>query len=156
MNDQWSLYLSHRHHGVREPEYRLWAFIPSAVIMPGGLIMYGACAAHGVPWIASAVGMGMVGFGLSVGGSVTMAYILDCYKDLDGEVVTTIILIRNIIGFGLTFGIQPWIDNMGLQNTFITIGCLSFVVTVFSAVFIWKGKMMRMWTKQRYLTFKRE
>jgi hypothetical protein len=97
--------------------------------------------------------MGMIGFGLSVGGGVTMAYILDCYKDIAGEVVTTIILIRNIIGFGITFGIQPWIDGMGLQNTFITVGMLSFAITLFSTFFIWKGKSVRMMTKARYLKY---
>jgi hypothetical protein len=97
--------------------------------------------------------MGMVGFGLSVGGGVSMAYILDCYKDLAGEVVTTIILIRNIIGFGITFGIQPWIDGMGLQNTFVVIGILSFIITLFSMFFVWKGKSMRRLTRAKYLEY---
>jgi len=123
--------------------------------MPGGLIIYGVTAAHGVHWIAPVFGMGMVGFGLSVGGSVTMAYIVDCYKDLAGEVVTTIILIRNIVGFAMTFAIQPWIDKAGLQNTFITVGCLSFAITIFAVFFIMMGKSIRMWTKYRYLNFKR-
>lgn len=95
----------------------------------------------------------MVGFGLSVGGGVTMAYILDCYKDIAGEVVTTIILIRNVIGFGITFGIQPWINGMGLQNTFVVVGLLSFVVTGFSMFFIWKGRSLRVMTKEKYLSY---
>jgi MFS family permease len=106
LNDRLTVYLSNRNRGWREPEYRLWAFIPAAFIMPGGLIIYGATAAHGLPWIVPVVGMGLVGFGLSVGGTVTMSYILDSYKEIDTQVVTTIILIRNIIGFGISFGIQ--------------------------------------------------
>lgn len=119
--------------------------------MPGGLIIYGVTAARGIHWIVPVIGMGLVGFGLSVGGSVTMTYILDCYKDLAGEVVTTIIVIRNLVGFGLTFGIQPWISQSGLQNTFIAVGMLSFTITIFSVFFIVKGKSIRMWTKNRYL-----
>ncbi|KAH8602317.1 major facilitator superfamily domain-containing protein [Bisporella sp. PMI_857] len=153
LNDKLSLYLAHRNRGYREPEFRLWAFIPSLLLMPGGLIIYGACASRGLPWIAPVVGMGMIGFCLSVGGGVTIAYIIDCYKDIDGEVVTTIILIRNIIGCGITFGIQPWIDGMGLQNTFITAGMLSFVITLFSLFFIWKGKSIRTLTKAKYLEY---
>ncbi|KAL3426430.1 hypothetical protein PVAG01_03221 [Phlyctema vagabunda] len=155
LNDWLSLYLSSRNNNTREPEYRLWAFVPAAIIMPGGLVIYGVTAAHGLEWIVPVVGMGMVGFGLSVGGSVTMAYIVDCYKDLAGEVVTTIILIRNIVGFALTFAIQPWIDRSGLQNTFITIGCLSFAITIFAVFFIVMGKSIRLWTKDRYLNFKK-
>ena len=139
LNDKLSLYLSHRNSGFREPEFRLWAFIPTSLILPGGLIIYGTAAVHGLPWIVPAVGMGMVGFGISVGGGVTIAYILECYRDLAGEVVTTIILIRNIIGFGITFGVQPWIDGMGLQNTFVIMGSMSFAITGFSLFFICKG-----------------
>lgn len=83
-----------------------------------------------------------------------MAYILDCYKDVAGEVVTTIILIRNIIGFGITFGIQPWIDGMGLRNTFITIGMMSLAITLFSTFFIWKGKSLRRMTAARYREYR--
>ncbi|CAD0012195.1 unnamed protein product [Aureobasidium pullulans] len=150
LNDRLTVYLSNRNRGWREPEYRLWAFIPSAIIMPGGLIIYGATAAHGLHWIAPVFGMGLVGFGLSVGGTVTMSYILDSYKEIDTQVITTIILLRNIIGFGISFGIQSWIDGMGLQNTFIFVGCLSFAVTMFAVFFIVFGKRMRRRTTTRY------
>lgn len=150
LNDRLTVYLSNRNRGWREPEYRLWAFIPSAIIMPGGLIMYGATAAHGLHWIAPVFGMGLVGFGLSVGGTVTMSYILDSYKEIDTQVITTIILLRNIIGFGISFGIQSWIEGMGLQNTFIFVGCLSFAVTIFAVFFIVFGKRMRRRTTTRY------
>lgn len=118
--------------------------------MPAGLMIYGITAAHGLPWIAPVVGMGLVGFGLSVGGTVTMAYILDCYKEIDGQAVTTIILIRNVVGFGITWGIQPWIDGMGLQNTFIFVGCLSAAITAIAVFFIVFGKRIRRWTAPRY------
>ncbi|KEQ98934.1 hypothetical protein AUEXF2481DRAFT_76810 [Aureobasidium subglaciale EXF-2481] len=150
LNDRLTVYLSNRNRGWREPEYRLWAFIPTAFIMPGGLIIYGATAAHGMHWIAPVFGMGLVGFGLSVGGTVTMSYILDSYKEIDTQVVTTIILLRNTIGFGVSFGIQSWINGMGLQNCFIMIGCLSFAITIFALFFIAFGKKMRGWTTTRY------
>ncbi|KAI5236361.1 MFS general substrate transporter [Aureobasidium subglaciale] len=150
LNDRLTVYLSNRNRGWREPEYRLWAFIPTAFIMPGGLIIYGATAAHGMHWIAPVFGMGLVGFGLSVGGTVTMSYILDSYKEIDTQVVTTIILLRNTIGFGVSFGIQSWINGMGLQNCFIMIGCLSFAITMFALFFIAFGKKMRGWTTTRY------
>ncbi|KAK4498038.1 hypothetical protein PRZ48_010694 [Zasmidium cellare] len=150
LNDRLTLYLSTRNRGWREPEFRLWAFIPSAVIMPCGLIMYGVTSAHGLHWITPIVGTGFVGFGLSVGGTVSIAYIVDCYKDIDTQAVTTIILIRNIVGFAITWGIQPWIDGMGQQNAFILVGVLSFVITGFAGVFIAWGKGMRRWTAGRY------
>ncbi|KAK3672391.1 hypothetical protein LTR78_007698 [Recurvomyces mirabilis] len=79
--------------------------------MPCGLILYGVTLAHEMHWIAPIVGTGFVAFGLSVGGAVTMSYILDCYKEIGTQAITSIILIRNIVGFGITWGIQPWITG---------------------------------------------
>lgn len=88
LNDRFVLFLSRRNNGFREPEFRLWSFIPSAVILPAGLIIYGATSARGLPWIVPVVGTGLVGFGLSVAGAVTMSYILDCYPLLDTQAVS--------------------------------------------------------------------
>lgn len=150
LNDRLTLYLSTRNKGWREPEFRLWAFIPSALIMPCGLILYGVTSAHGLPWIDPIVGAGFVGFGLSVGGTVSISYIVDCYKDIDTQVVTTVILIRNIVGFAITWAIQPWIDGMGQQNAFILVGVLSFVITGAAVPFIFYGKAMRRLTAGQY------
>ncbi|KAK4623483.1 hypothetical protein CLAFUR0_07415 [Fulvia fulva] len=143
LNDRFTLYLSNRNHGWSEPEFRLWAFIPSAIIMPAGLILYGVTSAHGMHWIVPIVGTGFVGFGLSVGGTVSMSYIIDCYKEIDTHAITTIILIRNLVGFAITWAIQPWINGMGQQNAFILVGVLSFVITGFAGVFIVFGKAWR-------------
>ena len=155
LNDRFVLFLSKRNRGFREPEYRLWAFLPSAIILPAGLIIYGVTSAHGLHWIVPIIGTGLVGFGLSVAGAVTMSYILDCYPLLDTQVITTIILIRNLVGFGITWGIQPWITNMGQQNTFICVGSLSFAVTAFALFFILFGKSLRRWTATRYMRLAR-
>ena len=64
-----------------------------------GLIMYGFTSAHGMHWIIHIVWIGLVGFGLSVGGAITMSYFLDCYKT---QVVTVIMLVRNLVGFAIT------------------------------------------------------
>ncbi|KAH7142077.1 major facilitator superfamily domain-containing protein [Dactylonectria macrodidyma] len=153
LNDQLMMFLSRRNRGWREPEFRLWSFLPTAIIMPAGLILYGVGAAKGLPWIAPIIGMGFVGFGLSVAAALTMAFVVDCYKAIDGEAVTTVILIRNIIGSALTFGIQPWIDSMGVQDTFIMVSILAFVITIASGLLIIWGKKMRLLTKAAYLDF---
>lgn len=150
LNDQLMMFLSRRNRGWREPEFRLWSFLPSGLIMPAGLFLYGVGAANGLPWIGPIIGMGLVGFGLAVAAALTMAYVVDCYKAIDGEAVTTVILIRNIIGSALTFGIQPWIDSMGVQDTFIMAGCLAFAITMASGLLIAWGKKMRHLTKTAY------
>ncbi|KAF2220357.1 major facilitator superfamily domain-containing protein [Elsinoe ampelina] len=135
---------------IQRAEFRLWSCLPAAIIFPAGLMLYGIGAARGMAWIVLFVGGGLIGFGLSVGGSVSMAYTLDCYKEIDTQAITTIILIRNVVGFAITWAIQPWINNMGKQNAFIVVGCLAFTITGASVIFIFFGKSMRKWTEPRY------
>ncbi|KAF4334400.1 HOL1 substrate-H+ antiporter [Fusarium beomiforme] len=153
MNDRLILYLTRRNRGWLEPEFRLWVFIPMAFLMSGGLLLYGVGSANALPWTGPVVGMGFVGFGLTVAAALTMAYVVDCYKEVDGEAITAVILIRNIIGCAMTFGIQPWIDSMGVQNTFLLVCFLSFFITIFAAAFICWGKKFRFLTKMAYLSF---
>ncbi|KAI1033392.1 hypothetical protein LB503_008507 [Fusarium chuoi] len=135
-NDKLVLFLTRRNRGWLEPEFRLWVFIPMAFLMSGGLLLHGVGAANSLPWIGPVVGMGLVGFGLTVAAALRMAYVVDCHKEVDGEAITTVILIRNIIGCAMTFGFQPWIDSMGVQDTFILVCFLSFIITVFAGAFI--------------------
>lgn len=102
LNDHFTLYLSNRNKGWSEPEFHLWASIPGATIMPCGLILYGVTSAHRMHWMILILGTGFLGFGLSVGGTVSMSYIIDCYRDTNTHAVTSIILIRNLVGSAVT------------------------------------------------------
>ncbi|KAM3423309.1 hypothetical protein BST61_g748 [Cercospora zeina] len=152
INNKFTLWLSNRNKGWREPEFCLWAFVPGSLVMASGLILYGVTSAHGMHWIVPVLGAGFVGFGLSTGGTLAIAYIIDCYERLDTHVMTTVILIRNIVGFGITWGIQPWIDGMGQQNCFIMVGVLAFLIMgPVALAFIWWGKQSRKMTKNLYI-----
>ncbi|CAK1361421.1 putative MFS-type transporter [Cercospora beticola] len=152
LNDIFIIRLSNRNKGWREPEFRLWALVPTAFVMACGLILYGVTSAHAMHWIIPILGAGFVGFGLSIGGTIAMAYIIDCYERIDTHVMTTVILIRNLVGFGITWGIQPWIDGMGQQNCFILTGVLAFLIMGPAALaFIFWGKRSRKATTSLYL-----
>lgn len=142
--------LSKKNRGWREPELCLWSLIPTAIIMPAGLMIYGIAAARGLHRIIPVFGAGLIGFGISVSGTVATSYILDCYKNIDTQPITAVILVRNVVGFAITWATQPWIDNMGRQNAFIVVGILSLVITGFSVVFIGFGKAMRRFTASKY------
>jgi hypothetical protein len=52
------------HHGVREPEYGLFAFIIPAIIGPMGILLFGLTITEHRPWIEPAIGYAMDAFGL--------------------------------------------------------------------------------------------
>ncbi|OAQ59566.1 MFS transporter [Pochonia chlamydosporia 170] len=148
--DRLTLMLARRNKGVREPEQRLWPLALSAVLSCVGLIVWGVGAQHDVHWAGLAIGLGILTFSCVTGGSIALSYNVDCFKDISGESTTAVIIIRNTLGFAISYGITPWYTNMGLQNCFITAGFLSLGCTSSFLLMIWKGKSLRRHSAQRY------
>ncbi|KAH7028154.1 major facilitator superfamily domain-containing protein [Microdochium trichocladiopsis] len=145
--------LARRHHGVREAEYRLWVLAVSGVVSSGGLILWGVGAYHDLPWIGLVFGLGMLTFGVVTGGSIAVSYNVDCFKEIAGETTVSVMIIRNTIGFGFSYGITPWWTNTGLQNCFIAAAMISIACTATFFVFILFGKRIRRWSIPAYQGF---
>ncbi|KFG84180.1 Major Facilitator Superfamily protein [Metarhizium anisopliae] len=148
--DRLTLTLARRNKGVREPEQRLWPLALSAVLSCVGLIIWGVGAQHNVHWAGLAIGLGILTFSCVTGGSIALSYNVDCFKDISGESTTSVIIIRNTLGFAISYGITPWYTNMGLQSCFIVAGFLSLGCTSSFLLMIWKGKSLRRQSAKRY------
>lgn len=144
------LKLARRNRGIMESEYRLWLFSISILLVPGGLILWGVGAAHNVQWFGIVFAMGVIGFTNTVGVQLSVSYCIDSYRELSGEAMVTVILIRNTMSFAIGYGITPWVTQMGLQNAFVVAAFagLAQVLTVF--FFIRYGRSMREASGDRY------
>lgn len=140
-----------RHNkGIMESEHRLWLFVPSLLLVPGGLILWGVGAAHGVHWFGPVFAMGVIAMTNSFGAQLSIAYCIDSYRALSGEAIITVIIIRNTMSFAIGYGITPWVTDMGLQNCFIMAAFLGLaqVCTIF--VMIRYGKKLRAMSVPKY------
>uniref|UniRef100_A0A060T1K0 ARAD1C17094p n=1 Tax=Blastobotrys adeninivorans TaxID=409370 RepID=A0A060T1K0_BLAAD len=144
------LQIARRNGGVREPEHRLIGLAAYCVIMPAGIFLWGIGAAHHIAWIGLLFGAAMVGACNVIGGAYSIAYSVDCYKDISGESLVSVILARNTISFAFNYAITPWIDHSGLQNTFIVVGVLALVTGLSTVAVIYKGRRLRLASKNRY------
>jgi MFS family permease len=145
-----ALQLARRNGGVREAEHRLWVLAASGIISTAGLITWGVGAYHGVHWIGLVFGLGMLTFGCVTGGSIAVSYNVDCFKEIAGETTVSIMVIRNTIGFGISYAITPWWQTQGLQNSFITAGMISIACTFTFFGMIVYGKRLRRWSMPAY------
>ncbi|KKY14476.1 putative major facilitator superfamily [Diplodia seriata] len=83
LNDWLSLRLVERNDGgVFEPEMRLWAALPSVVLMPAGLFLYGFSLVDGRHWIIPCIGTAAFGISFSLLGTVSLTYLTDCYREV--------------------------------------------------------------------------
>lgn len=67
---------------------------------------------HKSPYIGI-VGSSITNGIVSAVAATTVVYCVDNYRPIAGEVVTMFITIKEVIAFGLSFGIYPWFNHDG-------------------------------------------
>lgn len=156
IGDRIVLWFARRNKGVQEPEYRLWLFAVSLLLIPGSLMLWGVGAAHHVQWFGLIVAMFFIAASNSIGVQLSVSYCIDSYKDLSGEAMVTVIIIRNTMSFAIGYGVTPWVTDMGYQNAFILAAFAGLAqVCTFFVVVKW-GKSWRASSRERYYGYVRE
>lgn len=150
MGDKIALYLARRNGGIREPEHRLWVLLASAIIGAVGFILWGVGAANGLHFMGLIIGVAMVEIAVVTGASVSIAYDVDCFKEIAGETLILVMVIRNTLGFGFSYGITPWLESQGLTRTFVAVAILSLVCTLTFLFFVVWGKSLRKFSAKKY------
>lgn len=153
LGDKVALWLARRNNGVREPEHRLWVFSVNAVVVPGALLLWGLGAANHIHWFGLVIGMGGVAAISTIGLQLSISYCIDSYKELSHEAIVSVILVRNTMSFAVNYGITPWVEGMGLQNTFILAACVGLVQVLTFLVVVKYGKGWRKASRERYYRF---
>ncbi|KAJ6439222.1 MFS general substrate transporter [Purpureocillium lavendulum] len=120
--DRLTLRLARRNNGVREPEQRLWPLGLASLLSCAGLIIWGVGAQHNIHWFGLAVGLCILTFGCVTGGSIALAYNIDCFKDISSESTTSVIIIRNTLGFAISYGITPCMSDSEATTATLTVG----------------------------------
>lgn len=84
-------------------EYRLWPFGICLLFVPGALLLWGIGAAHHIHWFGLIVAMCLLSFCSVCGVSLSVQYMVDSYRELGAEALTTMICIRNTMSFGMGY-----------------------------------------------------
>lgn len=87
-----------------EPEQRLWPFAACVVLVPSALILWGVGAAHSIHWFGLLVAMFTLAFCNTCGVTLSVNYMIDSYKELSGEAMITVIIVRNTMSFAIGYG----------------------------------------------------
>ncbi|KAK9245138.1 MFS general substrate transporter [Lipomyces tetrasporus] len=143
VSDRICIYLARRNNGYREAEYRLWSATALCIIPPAGMILWGVGASHQVHWVGLMFGMGMLGFTLSTAGSIMIGYTIDSYKEISGETLMSLNIVRCTVAFGYGYAVTPWLERAGYQNGFIEMAVICLVLFGTFLIFIKYGKSLR-------------
>jgi hypothetical protein len=163
LGDKIADWLTRRNDGIRDPEMRLPAMIPSLITTPLGLVLYGIGIEHGLHWICPTIGLGLckyppshsdsrncipsnqllVNFSIVQGTSICLVYVIDAYRPVAGEVTLTVMGFKSLFGFLLSFYTNPWVTEAGYQNAYGVMAAISAaVILLWIPLFLW-GKTIR-------------
>lgn len=96
--------MARRNRGIMEPEHRLWLFSVSLLCIPGALLLWGVGAAKGIHWFGLVFAMGVIAFTNTLGIQISVSYCIDSYRELSGEAMVTVIIVRNTMSFAIGYG----------------------------------------------------
>ncbi|KAI1070986.1 hypothetical protein LB507_011064 [Fusarium sp. FIESC RH6] len=150
MSDWLTIKLARRNNGIMEAEHRLWPLAICVIGVPASLILWGVGAQHGVHWFGLIFAMCALSTTSVMGLIISINYLIDSYYDLSGDGITTIILVRNTMSFAISYGITPWITNLGYQNCFISAAFVALAACSAVFIIIKYGKALRVRTAPRY------
>lgn len=149
-SDWFVIRLARRNNGIFEPEQRLWLFAAATIILPGGSILWGVGAAHGIHWFGLLFAMFLISMCNACGVTLSLAYLVDSYREIAGDALATCIIVRNTMSFAIGYGITPWLDTLGYQNCFISVAFVGLAVCSVFLVMIKFGKGFREASREKY------
>ncbi|KEZ43093.1 hypothetical protein SAPIO_CDS4966 [Scedosporium apiospermum] len=89
LSDRVADMFTRRNGGIREGEMRLPTMVIGMVLMPVSIILYGLGLNYQLHWIVPTIALGIFGFCLVIVGNVSLAYTVDAFRPIAGEVVVT-------------------------------------------------------------------
>lgn len=138
--------MSKKNKGIFEPEFRLPVMVTYLLFTATGFFGWGQSAYAQEPWAVPVVlCMGIINFGIQLGTTGVVAYVVDCHREQAGEAFATMNFIKNMFAFGMTFYINNWIAVQGVRDCFFTIGGITIFCTLTTIPMYMYGKRARSW-----------
>lgn len=136
--------LTIRNNDLREPEMRMVAIIPYCIIMLLGCIIVGCGYRNRWPWEAVIIfGYTCIGIQVIALPTIAVAYAVDSYKPISGEILVICTVFKNTFGFGMSW----WVPELTpLQSVMVLFACTSAACLVGVPIYFF-GKRLRTITK---------
>ncbi|ETN40069.1 uncharacterized protein HMPREF1541_04344 [Cyphellophora europaea CBS 101466] len=130
--------------GTPIPEARLYVSVFASFIgVAGGMFVYGWTSSPAIPWVAPAVGLAMVGFGINIVVLAIADYILDAYSRYAGSAIAALVLGEDIFAAFLPLATQSMYSNLGFNWASSVLGFLAVAISFTSLCLIVWGRQLR-------------
>lgn len=147
LSEWWARRSTQKNNGLREAGMRLPALLPYVCFFIISHVV-GAVGYDSLwPWQAIIVcGFGFSGFAVTSIPTISIAYTVDCYRPISGEIMTDATVLKNVLGFCLSY----WIFEVAHRDSWTAVYMTQFAVSMFPVVatvpLYLFGKKLRKWT----------
>ncbi|KAF2797061.1 MFS general substrate transporter [Melanomma pulvis-pyrius CBS 109.77] len=128
---------------VPEDRLSLYLTVPSALLLPLGLIMYGWTVENRVHWIAPMIGTGLVGFGMIGIVMSVQTYLIDSFPLHAASVTAANTVLRSLLGALLPLSGLEIYNKLGFGWGNTLFGILAFLLAPVLWVFSITGQRLR-------------
>ncbi|PYH88605.1 polyamine transporter [Aspergillus ellipticus CBS 707.79] len=146
-NDRLPLALARRfNHGGWKPEYRLHVlWIPSLVLTPIGLGLFGAALQYHLHYMVLALAVFLVTIGALASVPVTVNYVVECFTRHPAEAGIVVGAYRIVYGLTISFYIDPWVAAVHVGWVYGMMAFFAVFAFFFVMLLMWKGHAIRGW-----------
>jgi MFS family permease len=130
-------WLKSRAHGADQPEYRMPLVIPSVILMPVGLLMYGWAAQANTFWLVIDVGAAVLAFGMTFAGQAFQAYVIDTYADHTSSASAASQFLRSLTAFGFPLFAPAMYNALGYGWGNTLLAFLTLIIMIPAPLLIW-------------------
>jgi hypothetical protein len=119
--------MTKRNNGVREAEMRLPALIPYFITTIIGIVVGGLAYERLWKWqLILVFGYGLTGLSVTTVPTIAIAYAVDCYKPIAGEIMVVATVLKNTGGFAMSY----WVPPLAAREGFFSTAMVEFALTV--------------------------
>lgn len=127
LSDWVAIKATNRNNGIREAEMRLPALIPFFLTTVVGIVIGGVGYDRQWDWpVVLVVGYGLSGLCVTAVPTIAIAYAIDCYRPISGEIMVVATVIKNTCGFAMSY----WVSPLAAREGWIPPTMVEFALTV--------------------------
>ncbi|KAJ7141221.1 MFS general substrate transporter [Mycena epipterygia] len=143
--------LSKRNKGIFEPEFKLLPIVFYLIFGVMGFVGFGMSLQRGLPWIAPVMFTSIANFGVVLGSTAAVSYLIDSHRHTADAALGSLIVHKNV----WSFGESKQFNLLSPQNVFVvTAGVLAFTSLLTIPMYIY-GKKVRSFV-HRHIKFSEE
>ncbi|EXJ71189.1 uncharacterized protein A1O5_06183 [Cladophialophora psammophila CBS 110553] len=138
-----------KNKGIREAEMRLSALYPFIAAALVGMVIVGVGYQQRWAWkVIIMLGFTLVGVQVVAIPAISVAYAVDCYKPVAGQIMVIVTVTKNTFGFGMTYFMNDWAIKDGfIPPIFLLMAMTVGFTLIGTALLPFFGKQFRVWTR---------